>query len=225
SASNGFHFYPERHDFTDKTLLGKTIKGSGSDEVEQALDILASHPATANFISYKLAQYFVADVPPPSLVKKLAQTFTASDGDLKKVLASLFSSSEFLDPQYYDQKFKTPDQFLVSVLRAINVQTPNLKKLDGMLRSLSMPTYAKSSPDGYPNTQDYWLNPDSLLRRIDFVVGIGHGNLKNKQKVDATKLEQTLGATLSENTKSTIDQSPDRLKAALILGSPEMMYR
>ncbi len=224
-TSNGFHFYPQRHDFSDKLFLGKTIKGTGTDEVEQALDLLASHPATANFISYKLAQYFVADKPPQSLVNLLTQKFTATDGDIKTVLATLFSSSEFLDPQYYDQKFKTPDQFLISVLRAINLKTPNLKSLGWMLQSLSMPIYAKGSPDGYPNTQDFWLNPDALLRRVDIVVGIGQGNLSNKQPVDAARLEQTLGVTLTENTKSTIAKSPAKLRAALILGSPEMMYR
>ena len=224
-ASNGFHFFADRHDFSDKLFLGQNIKGSGSDEVEQALDILANHPATASFISYKLAQYFVADEPPQSLVNKLTQKFTATDGDIKTVLATLFSSSEFLDPQYYDQKFKTPEQFLISIIRAIDIKTPNLRQLSGMLSSLSMPTYGKQSPDGYSNTQDFWLNPDSLLRRIDYAVGISRGDLNYKKAVDPFKLEQTLGATLSSDTRSTITQNPEKLKSALILGSPEMMYR
>ena len=58
---DSFQFVPQRHDFSDKVLLGKTIRGAGSDEVEQALDLLARHPATARHISYQLAQYFVAD--------------------------------------------------------------------------------------------------------------------------------------------------------------------
>ena len=224
-ASNGFRFFPERHDLSDKVLLGQSIKGSGIDEVEQALDILANHPSTASFISYKLAQYFVADEPPQSLVKKLTQKFTASDGDIKAVLASLFASPEFLDPQYYDRKFKTPDHFLISILRAIDVKSPNLRRVENMLNSLSMPTYGKGSPDGYPNTQDFWLNPDALLRRIELVLGIGQGNLNNKQAVDLVQLEQTIGATLSENTRSKVAQNPAKLRPALILGSPEMMYR
>ena len=224
-ASNGFHFFADRHDFSDKLFLGKNIQGSGSDEVEKALDILASHPATASFISYKLAQYFVADEPPQSLVNKLAQRFTATDGDIKTVLATLFASPEFLDPQYYDQKFKTPDQFLISIIRAIDIKTPNLQKLFGMLNSLSMPPYGKQSPDGYANTQDFWLNPDSLLRRIDYVVGISRGELNYRKAVDPFKLEQTLASTLSADTRSTIFQSPEELRSALILGSPEMMYR
>ena len=34
----------------------------------------------------KLAQRFVADDPPPSLVNRMAQTFLKTDGDLRDVM-------------------------------------------------------------------------------------------------------------------------------------------
>ena len=37
------------------------------------LDLLARHPSTARFVSRKLAQYFVADDPPPALVERMAE--------------------------------------------------------------------------------------------------------------------------------------------------------
>ena len=55
--------------------MGQTIGPNGVKEGKRALDILASHPATAHFISYKLAQYFVADRPPTSLVDTLSREF------------------------------------------------------------------------------------------------------------------------------------------------------
>ena len=50
------------------------------------LDILARHPSTAKFIATKLVRYFVADNPPPSLVDRVAATFTKTDGDIRETL-------------------------------------------------------------------------------------------------------------------------------------------
>jgi hypothetical protein len=46
-----FEFNPARHDFGAKMLLGHRIEGSGFGEVEQALDLLVSQPACAQFVS------------------------------------------------------------------------------------------------------------------------------------------------------------------------------
>jgi uncharacterized protein (DUF1800 family) len=81
-----FYFDAKRHDFSDKLFLGKTIKGAGETEGKQALTILAKSSATAKHVSYKLAQYFVADSPPNALVDRLSQRFLETDGDIREVL-------------------------------------------------------------------------------------------------------------------------------------------
>src|SRR4029077_61931 len=53
-----FEFNPARHDFGAKTVLGHTIAGQGLPEVEEAVVLLCRQPATARFISTKLATYF-----------------------------------------------------------------------------------------------------------------------------------------------------------------------
>lgn len=93
-AGGLFEFNPNRHDFGAKTLLGHRIEPSGFHEVEQAVEILSRDPATARFISYKLAVHFVGDAPPPSLVNRMAGTFTQTDGDIAAVLRTLFLSPE-----------------------------------------------------------------------------------------------------------------------------------
>jgi uncharacterized protein (DUF1800 family) len=52
----GFQFNARQHDDRQKTILGHTLKGGGIGDGEEVLDILASHPATARFISTKLAR-------------------------------------------------------------------------------------------------------------------------------------------------------------------------
>jgi uncharacterized protein (DUF1800 family) len=222
-----FYFDEKRHDFSDKVFLGKTIKGSGMMEVEQTLDVLANHPATARHISYKLAQYFLVDEPPNNLVEKMAQNYLKTGGNIRSVLETLFSSSEFFDPKYYDQKFKTPYQYIISMARATGVEQANLRVINGMLQQLNMGVFGCQTPDGYKNTQKAWLNPDAMLRRLSFTTAIANGNLNlgEKQPVNFEELMNTLGNQFSEQTKEVINNTPPKLKSAVILGSPEMMFK
>lgn len=221
----GFFFFLKRHDSSDKIFLGHEIKGGGIEEGEQALDILATHPATAQFISYKLAQYFVSDRPPSELVDSLAQKFAESNGNIKVVLDTLIHSQEFQNPELGRQKFKTPYQYLISLVRMGEVKQANLKRLQGMLTQLSMPVYLCVPPTGYRNTQDAWLDPQAMLQRINFAAAIANKALDPDSSVEYEGLIGNIGQ-LSEHTQQVIagSNSPN-IRTALVLGSPEAMYK
>jgi uncharacterized protein (DUF1800 family) len=172
-----FHFDPKRHDQGTKTWLGREVAPSGQQEGEMALDVLAMHPATAHHVSYQLAQYFVSDTPPPALVERMARTWMQSKGDIRSVLATLFESDEFMAPAALGAKFKTPYQFVVSAVRASDTPVLNIAPLVGTMTQLGMPLYGCQTPDGYKNTQDAWLNPDALTRRIGFATALGSGRM------------------------------------------------
>ena len=231
-----FQFNSKWHDFGNKTFLNQTIIGSGIGEGEQALDLLSRHPSTARQISIKLARYFVSDVPPKSLVDKLAKRFIDTDGDIKLVLDTLFKSSEFWNAKYYGKKFKTPYQYAISAMRSTGVDVNNIKPLNDFLKQLGMPIYGCPTPNGYKDTQDDWLNPDSLTRRLNFVTNLGEGRLQLSTStkpasnlvpisIDPIQLATTLGNSLSPRTQQAIESSPPGIRAALILGSPEFMNR
>ncbi|PSF38314.1 DUF1800 domain-containing protein [Aphanothece hegewaldii CCALA 016] len=230
-----FYFDGKRHDFSDKTFFGQVIKGTGEAEGKQAIDILVRSPATARHISYKLAQYFVADEPSSALVNRLSQKFLATDGDIRAVLETLFDSPEFWDTQTYNSKFKTPYQFLISSVRATGAQVSNTRPIAGMLEQLGMPLYGCLTPDGYKNTQQAWLSPDAMTRRISLATAIANGSIpltqdtkpaiQSYKPVDANQLMITLGNRFSPTTQQAITKSPEQLRAALILGSPEFMFR
>jgi uncharacterized protein (DUF1800 family) len=225
TEQNGFYFDARRHDSGDKVFLGQTIKGSGMAEGEQALDILARHPATARHISYKLAQYFVADEPSASLVDQLAKGFLDTDGDIRAVLSTLFSSSEFLNSKYYNAKLKTPYQYVISAIRATDTKVKNFRPVVGVLMQMGMPVYGCQTPDGYKNTQEAWLNPDAMLRRISFTTALASGRFPGGQAVEDSELGKTLGNNFSSKTMQVIETQPEQMKAALMLGSPEFMRR
>jgi uncharacterized protein (DUF1800 family) len=229
-----FFFDAQRHDFSEKVFLGKRIAGSGEAEVNQALDILAKHPSTARFISYKLAQYFVTDNPPKSLVDRLQKQWLQNDGDIRSLLATLFNSPEFWSPNTYRAKFKTPYQYVVSSARASGLDVQNTKPLSNSLQQLGMPLYNCITPDGYKNVRSAWLNENAMIQRLNFATSLGNGRLPltfagNTQPVvaaplDAQRLNLSIGAFISADTQKKIASSSPQLRASLLLGSPDFMY-
>lgn len=223
--ANGFYFHEKSHDYSDKKFLGHTIKGSGIEEVYQVFDILAYHPSTANHISYKLAQFFVGDNPPNSLVKKLAKSFIDSQGNIKIVLQNLFDSDEFWDAKYYGNKFKTPYQYIISVMRMSNINKPNFTRIIASLRDLEMRPYYCVTPDGYKNIQSAWLSSSAMMNRIHFATLVADGTISNNSQISDDQLMPLVHNFLSTKTLNTVKNVDRKLQSALILGSPEMMYK
>src|SRR5919197_5964474 len=160
-------FYPRRHDFSSKVFLGRTIAGTGAKELDVALDLLARHPSTARFVARKLALFFVADEPPAALVERMAQTFSAADGDIRQVLRTMFASPEFRAS--LGGKFKDPLHYTVSALRLVldEQPLPDAQPVIGALARMGEPLYGRPTPDGYPLTGTEWAGPGQLATRFE----------------------------------------------------------
>ena len=118
-------------------------------EGRELLHMLAMRPATAQFISRKLAMRFVSDDPPQALVDRMAKSYLASGGDIPTVLTTLFHSPEFWAAGDYRAKVKTPLEFVVSAARASNANIENYQPLVNALRQMGMPLYGCIPPVGY----------------------------------------------------------------------------
>jgi uncharacterized protein (DUF1800 family) len=222
-------FEGARHDYSPKVFLGHPMQSRGRAEGEEALDILARSPATAHHISFELAQYFVADEPPPKLVEQLATRFLESDGNIREVLRTLFASREFWDSS--GGKYKTPYQLVISAVRAAGVAVGNVRPLLATMDQLGMPLYGCLTPDGYKNTEDAWLSADATARRISFATALARGGLSadgtnrasNGNAVDAAHLMALFGSTMTAAARDAITEAPQGLRAAMVLGGPDFM--
>lgn len=164
-----FLFQPRMHDRGEKVVLGVTIAaGGGQQDGEKVLDIVARHPSTAKFISRKLAQRFVADEPPDSLVDRMAQTFLKTDGDLRAVMTTMLESKEFWSQAAFQSKFKSPLELVVSAVRASNATVDFAAPLAKQVSDLGQPLYRKQEPTGYSNSSREWLNTGGLMARMNF---------------------------------------------------------
>jgi uncharacterized protein (DUF1800 family) len=193
--SGGYQFEPKRHEPGTKTVLGKTIGESGEDEGLQVLHMLATSPATAKFISTKLAVRFVSDTPPPALVDRMAKAFTASNGDIKAVLRTMFDSPEFWSPEVYRAKMKTPEEFVVSAVRASGAEMKNAIPVVQSLEKLGMPLYGMQTPNGYSWMAETWVNTGDLVSRMNFALGLSSDRVPGVQ-TDWTRLLGQVGAAM-----------------------------
>jgi len=179
-----FQFDPKRHQPGPKQWFGQTIAASDMKEGIEALTILAASPKTAQFISYKLAQRFVADDPPPVLVDRMAATYLATDGDIKAILRTLARSPEFNSRKYFRNKVKTPLEFLASAFRTTATDPVHPGALAQTLKTMGMPPYYALPPTGYYITADHWMNSSALVDRLNFAYDFTGGKFAN-QKFDS----------------------------------------
>jgi uncharacterized protein (DUF1800 family) len=153
----------------------------------EALAILAASPQTAHFISWKLAQRFVADDPQPALVDRMAKTYLASDGDIKAVLRTLVASPEFNSKRYFRNKVKTPVEFIASAFRTTATDPANAGALVNTIRTMGMPLYNALPPTGYYITADHWMNTGALVDRLNFAYQLTASKFAN-QKFDSSRV-------------------------------------
>jgi uncharacterized protein (DUF1800 family) len=165
-----FQFDDRRHEPGTKTVLGTTIKENGMNEGLEVLHMLATSPATAKFISTELAVRFVSDDPPPALVDRMAQSFLSSDGDIKTVLRTMFESPEFWAPATERAKVKTPEEFVISAVRASGATVNNSLALVQALDKLGMPLYGMQTPNGYSWMSEAWVSTGQLVNRMNFAL-------------------------------------------------------
>jgi uncharacterized protein (DUF1800 family) len=172
-----FTFDARRHARGDKRILGRSIRGGGQEEGEQVIHMLATHPRTARFISYKLARRFVADEPPTALVDRAAETFGRTGGDIRAVVATIVTSPEFMAPAARAAKVKTPLEFVASAVRASGAEVASARELARRIALMGMPLYQQQPPTGYKDTADAWVSTSGLLARMNFASDLAAGRL------------------------------------------------
>ncbi len=231
-------FNPARHDFGEKTVLGRKITGAGLSEFEETLDALARQPATAKHVSTKLAVYFM-DEAPPKLVDRMTTTFLRSDGDIADVLEVLFKSAEFRAS--LGKKVKDPIHYAVSAVRLAYDGRPiaNTGPLQGWINRMGQSLYGRDTPDGYPLEDTAWSGPGQLTAMFEVARQVGSSSAGLFKPDGAGAEEQpafpqlqnalfysNTQARLGTQTKTALTQARTPAEwNTLFLSSPEFLHR
>ena len=234
-----FEFNPGRHDFNPKVLLGQPVRGKGLEELNDALDRLASHPATARFLCGKMARFWMGEKVPPALLQRMVLAYGKTQGDIAAVLEVLFTSNEFATAP--PQQFKDPMRYVVSSVRLAYDQKVvlNVGPMLNWLNRMGEPLFGRLTPDGYPLTASAWASPGQMATRFEVAKAIGSGSaglfkMDGPQGQERPAFPQLANAlyyqamvrTLAPATVNALDQavSPQEWNTFL-LASPEMMVR
>ncbi|MFZ0424377.1 MAG: DUF1800 family protein [Xanthobacteraceae bacterium] len=215
-----FIFVKRLHEPGEQTVLGKRYPDTGVDQGRTVLADLARHPATAQHIAQKLAAHFVADEPPPTLVAKLAKTFTDHDGDLKAMATALVTADEAWTPQR--QKLKPPAEWVAGVIRLTGTQaTLPIGRIMNAQAVLGEPLWRPPAPNGYADNEAAWI--DGVPRRVD----IANEFAGRAASADPLALvDSGLGPLASADARTTIARAESRRQAlALLVMTPEFLRR
>jgi uncharacterized protein (DUF1800 family) len=167
-----FIFRPEFHAAGKKVVMGRTFYDGGINDGEEALKMLANHPSTGIFVSKKLARHFVSDNPPPALVNRMADTYAATNGDIRSVLKTMIYSPEFWSKDAYRAKVKTPFELAASTARAVNADVVVSFPLTQWVGRMGEPLFQCQPPTGYSDKAETWVNTGALLNRLDFALAV-----------------------------------------------------
>jgi uncharacterized protein (DUF1800 family) len=218
-----FVFRPFMHDNKEKTVLGHTIPaGGGIKDGEMVIDILAHHPSTAKFISTKLVRRFVSDTPPPSLVDRVTAVYMKTDGDIREMLRTIFTSPEFNSKEAYRAKIKSPFELAVSAIRALGADVNVPMQTAQFIAKMGEPLYLYQAPTGYPDRADQWVNTGSLLERLNFGLALTTNKLRgaafdvkrassgidmsDRQRVMEQAIISLLNGDISPQTRAVLDK-------------------
>jgi uncharacterized protein (DUF1800 family) len=217
-----FAFVRRLHEPGAKAVLGKFYPDTGVGQGRAVLADLARHPATAQHVALKLARHFVADAPPPTLVAKLAKTFSDTDGNLKELAKILVTADESWTPQR--TKLKPPAEWTIGMLRlAAAPQAIPVGRILGTQAALGEALWRPLSPNGYPDTEAAWI--DGVPHRLDIANGFA-GQLAANNADPRAVLDSALGPLASNETRDTIARAESRPQAlALLVMAPEFLRR
>jgi uncharacterized protein (DUF1800 family) len=217
-----FYFRDNLHEPGAKTFMGKTYHESGQPQGEAVLADLARRPATARFIATKLVRHFVADDPPPAAVERVARAFVKTGGDLPAVYAALIEAPQAWDADM--RKFKTPEDFVFSTLRALNVSPRQPAEVVRSFDLLGQRQYTPGSPAGWPDTAKSWDGSDALMHRVLWASRVA--NLYERGIDPQDLASSTLGAYARPETLTALRRASSSTQAlALLLMSPEFQRR
>ena len=166
----------------------------------------------------------------------------ARDSKVVKANASLLGAHKVVSTYAPEIDFTLADDFMPALQAtgrdmASGAPVVNVGPLVNTMNQLGMPLYGCQTPDGYKNTQDAWLNPDALTRRIAFATALAGGRLPlaappaempaetKPAPLDPARLQATLAGSISARTQAIVQRNPDNLRAAMLLGSPDFMQR
>lgn len=206
-----FIFRNDWHEPGAQRVLGRTYSQTGIKQGEAVLAALAAHPATAQFLAFKLVRHFITDNPTPALVKPVADAYRKSGGNLKATAKALINlPAAWTRPL---RKLRTPYELQIAEMRALQrAYEPNGRwPFNETLYALRHMPWERPAPDGYSDESAYWMGPDAMRIRLE-TAQMNAWALQQVAPVQITAPRlagQLFMSALSTASRQAVSQAPD----------------
>jgi uncharacterized protein (DUF1800 family) len=219
----------------DPLLLNGTnaTEASALDEISKLIEQIYSQPETARNICRRIYRFYVYhaidQTLDDSIIKSMADTFTANGYKLQPVLEELFQSQHFydaaagVDDDNFGGIIKSPLDLVIGTLRFFNIQMADYitasadfyGQTGGLLRELGlmgMSFYDPFDVAGYDAYHQYpiyhrsWISTNYLAQRYDFISGLVMGStLPGALQIDVVNFVKTkFSNAVASNARSLI---------------------
>ena len=168
-----FFLKKNKHDFGEKTFMGKTGNFDGND----IIDIILEQRETANFICNKVYKYFVN----PEIDKKRLEEITDvfyKDYDIYNLMNYIFSSDWFYDEKNIGVKIKSPIELMVGIKKTVPVELQRPKQNMYLQKMMGQVLFFPPNVAGWKGDK-YWIDSNTLMFRLKLA-----SMLLNNGKID-----------------------------------------
>ncbi len=163
SRSNGKVTHNKRQwDETEKTVFGKSGPFTGSD----VINLIFDRKEPARFMARKLWEFFVYEKPTSSAVESLADIFQKAEFKTGPLLREIFLSKEFYSESAMRSQIKCPVQFLVGLLKQLEIANPPNGFPITAEQQLGQVLFMPPNVAGWDWGQA-WINTNTLLTRYN----------------------------------------------------------
>ena len=162
-----FVYRNDDHDDGEKSFLGHKGDFNGDDIV----DIIVDHPATAQFVGREIHNFFVSDQPVQSEIDSIAEAYTASGGEIREVMRTLFNSDFFKEARF--TRVRNPVEYIVGTVHLTGeLRDPyeyGLHELPQKSTLMGQQLLNPPTVEGW-HTGKEWIDSALLMERVNFAV-------------------------------------------------------
>ncbi|MEY3394923.1 MAG: hypothetical protein RL346_1159 [Verrucomicrobiota bacterium] len=162
-----------------KTVFGQTGKFNGSDIVK----LIFRKPECSEFMARKIWEFFSHEAPADALVKRFGKVLRDANYEMKPMLAEMFLSEEFYQPRDMGNQIKCPVQYLVQMLKELEVERAPTRWLVDAQTQLGQVLFLPPNVAGW-DWGKAWINTNTLLARYNIAGNLitGKVDMKSPQR-------------------------------------------
>lgn len=163
ATTGAVSFNPRIHDDSIKTYLGQT----GNFDGEDAVRILAAHPATGPYLAGRLWRFFASDNPSSATIKAMANAYYNNSHSIRAMVRTMFSLPAFYSSAVKTGHIKSPTEFVVSGIRQMGLTATDLSTVPRTLAQLGQELFNPPNVGGW-SAGPGWINATTMLGRFNF---------------------------------------------------------